>query len=59
MPLDQLRKMLKIMNLQEVARGTGIHPNTIYRLVNGSGAQYETVRKILDYLKSQGVRVDG
>lgn len=59
MPLDQLRKILKIMNLQEVSRGTGVHPNTLYRLANGASAHYETVRKILDYLKSQGVRVDG
>lgn len=47
------------MNLQEVARGSGVHPNTLYRLVGGSGANYETVQKILDYLKTQGVRLDG
>ena len=47
------------MNLQEVARGAGVHPNTLYRLVGGSGANYETVQKILDYLKTRGVRLDG
>lgn len=59
MPLDKLRKILSLMNLQEVARGSGVHPNTLYRLVGGSGANYETVQKILDYLKTQGVRLDG
>lgn len=59
MSLDRLRSVLSAMNLREVARGAGVHPNTVYRLANGSGAHYETVRKIMDYLKSKGWKVDG
>jgi len=59
MPLDKLRGVLSLMNLREVARGAGVHPNTLYRIVSGGGANYETVRKVLDYLKIKGVRLDG
>ena len=59
MALDRLREVLAVCNLREVARGSGVHPNTLYRIANGSGANYETVRKLLDYLKQKGWRVDG
>lgn len=59
MPLDKLRELLSVMNLRRVARGAGVHPNTLYRIVNGGGARYETVRKVLDFLKIKDVRSDG
>jgi DNA-binding phage protein len=52
--LDRLKRMLADRNLRAVARGAGIHPNALYRLMSGaSQPKYETVRKVLDYLKGQ------
>ena len=53
--LDTLRLMLTDRNLQVVARGSGVHPNSLYRLVNGScRPKYETVQKVVAYLELQG-----
>ena len=52
--LDTLRLMLRDRNLQAVARGSGVHPNSLYRFANGSSSpKYETVQKVLTYLELQ------
>lgn len=49
--LDKLRQMLADMNLQAVARGAGVHPNVLYRIMAGaSNPRYETVQRIMQYL---------
>lgn len=54
--LDELREILEPMNIREVARGAGVHPNAIYRLIHkGSQPSYETVKKIVTYLESKGI----
>jgi len=58
--LDTLRLMLTDRNLQVVARGSGVHPNSLYRLVNGSSRpKYETVQKVMTYLERQGASGNG
>jgi len=59
MPLDRLRQIMKTLNLRDVSRGSGVHVNTLYRIANGGGAQYDTVQRILSYLQTQGIRVNG
>lgn len=51
--LDEVKRRLKPMNLQHVAKETGIHPNALYRICAGaSGPRYETVKKLSDWLES-------
>lgn len=52
--LDKLRQMLADMNIQAVARGSGIHPNVIYRIMAGTtNPRYETVRRLVKYLTNR------
>ena len=49
--LDKIRQLLADRNLQAVARGAGVHPNSLYRLMAGSTSpRYETVRRVMAYL---------
>ncbi len=54
--LDKLRQLLADRNLRAVARGAGVHPNSLYRLMAGSTSpRYETVRRVMAYLMRQEV----
>jgi predicted transcriptional regulator len=49
--LDKLRQMLADMNIQAVARGAGVHPNVLYRIMAGAtNPRYETVQRVMNYL---------
>lgn len=52
MTLNQVRAKLRPMNLAVVAKETGVHYNSVYRIVNGSiNPKYETVQKIVMWLE--------
>jgi len=53
--LERMRDLLVDMNLQAVARGSGVHPNVLYRIVSGknNNPSYETVRKVMTYLETR------
>jgi transcriptional regulator with XRE-family HTH domain len=55
MRLDQIVAALKDRNLKEVERQTGIGYHTLSRIRNGKTRRpdYETTRKIAEYLKEQ------
>jgi predicted transcriptional regulator len=55
MEIEQLRSILKLLNLKEVAREAGVHPNTLYRIAAGGEARYSTVMRVMVYLKSKGL----
>jgi predicted transcriptional regulator len=55
MSLEQLRDILKLLNLREVSRCSGVHVNTLYRIAAGGEARYSTIRRIIDYLRSRGL----
>ena len=55
MSLDQIREILKLLNLREVSRGSQVHVNTLYRIAAGGEARYSTVRRLVDYLQSKGL----
>jgi predicted transcriptional regulator len=55
MSLDQIREILKLLNLREVSRGSHVHVNTLYRIAAGGEARYSTVRRLVDYLQSKGL----
>tara|TARA_R110000772_G_scaffold13110_3_gene39155 strand:- start:3619 stop:3795 length:177 start_codon:yes stop_codon:yes gene_type:complete len=55
MSLDQIREILKLLNLREVSRGSQVHVNTLYRIAAGGEARYSTVKRIMDYLQSRGL----
>ena len=58
--LDELRQLLADRNLQAVARGAGVHPNSLYRLMAGSTSpKYETVRRVMAYLMRQEATHNG
>jgi len=48
--IEQIREKLADRNVTVVAEKTGIHRMTIYRLINGSMATYDTIKKLSDYL---------
>jgi predicted transcriptional regulator len=52
--LEKLRQMLADMNLQAVARGAGVHPNVLYRIMaGGTNPRYETVQRVMNYLTKE------
>jgi hypothetical protein len=53
--IDQLRSILNLLNLKEVSRETGVHPNTLSRIARGGEARYSTVMRVMVYLKSKGL----
>jgi predicted transcriptional regulator len=55
MSLDQIREILKLLNLREVSRGAQVHVNTLYRIAAGGEARYSTVKRIIDYLQAKGL----
>ena len=58
--LEKLRKLLADRNIQAVARGAGVHPNSLYRLMSGStNPRYETVRRVMAYLMRQKATHNG
>ena len=58
--LDKLRQLLADRNLRAVARGAGVHPNSLYRLMAGSTSpRYETVRRVMAYLRRQEATHNG
>lgn len=58
--LDKLRQLLADRNLRAVARGAGVHPNSLYRLMAGSTSpRYETVRRVMAYLMRQEAAHNG
>lgn len=54
--LEKIKEVLEYANIQKVAKGTGLHPNVIYRIKNGkTNPKYETVKKINDYLTGSSI----
>jgi hypothetical protein len=54
MTVEQIRKRLEDANLKRVAENAGVHPATLYRLMNeDSKPLYETVKALSDYLEGQ------
>lgn len=57
-PLEKIRKRLEGYNLRWVARESGVHYETIYRIARGEteNPSYETVAKILEVLNREVTR---
>ena len=51
--LDELRNLLKTMNLTKLAEETGVQYGRIYRLCHTTAApSYDTVKRVVDHLES-------
>ena len=51
LPLTEIKALLRDRNLAEVARQSGVHRNTIYRLMHGAPKpSYATVSALSVYL---------
>lgn len=49
--LEQIKARLKHSNLKSVSKASGIHYNTLYRLMNADcDPAYSTVKALSDYL---------
>ena len=64
MNLYKLRKMLELMHEQnytweDIAQGTGLHPNTIYNLAANrrAGVKFRTLAVLLSYFREKGLEV--
>jgi DNA-binding phage protein len=58
--LEKLRQLLSDRNIQAVARGAGVHPNALYRLMSGATSpKYETVQRVMAYLTRQEAAHNG
>lgn len=54
MTLEQIRTALADRNIQAVAKATGIHRETIYKLAKDQGQPlYITAKKLSDYLQRE------
>lgn len=50
--VEQIKTRLEDANLKRVAENAGLHPATVYRLMQGQGrTAYETVKALSDYLE--------
>lgn len=54
--LDRIKDLLKDCNLSAVAQSVGVHPNTLYRLMDGQEPKYTTVKALSDYFEDKGVQ---
>ena len=54
--LDKIKELLKDCNLSAVAQSIQVHPNTLYRLMDGQEPKYTTVKTLSDYFEDKGVR---
>jgi hypothetical protein len=60
MTIEQIRSRLADANLKRVAERVGLHPATVYRLMNeDSKPLYETVEILSEYLTRQEVTTNG
>lgn len=51
--LEQIKERLQHSNLRAVSEVTGLHYNTVYKLMNtNSVPSYATVKALSDYLQS-------
>ena len=51
--LEQVRERLQHSNLRAVAQATGLHFNTLYKLMNTDTVpSYSTVKALSDYLQN-------
>ena len=58
--IEQIRGRLADANLKRVAQAAGLHPATVYRLMNeDSKPLYETVEILSEYLVRREVVVNG
>ncbi len=51
--LPEIKKLLEDRQLNVVAARVGSHSNTIYRLMKVEKADYDTIKKLSDYLEGQ------
>lgn len=51
--LPEIKKLLEDRQLNIVSERVGIHSNTIYRLMKSQAADYDTIKKLSDYLEGQ------
>ena len=51
--LPEIKKLLEDRQLNIVSERVGIHSNTIYRLMKVEKADYDTIKKLSDYLEGQ------
>lgn len=54
--LDRIKDLLKDCNLSAVAQSIQVHPNTLYRLMDGQEPKYTTVKALSDYFEDKGVQ---
>ena len=54
--LDKIKELLADCNLSAVAQSVQVHPNTLYRLMDGQEPKYTTVKALSDYFEDKGVR---
>lgn len=57
--IDKIREILKDMNLRAVAKGAGIHENSLYRIMAGQNCRFDTFSKLVVYLQRKGFNLNG
>ena len=59
MTLEQIKQRLQDANLKRVAQSAGVHPATVYRLMQDDATPlYETVMALSDYLTQRDAAHD-
>ena len=52
MTIEEIREKLADRHLKIVAKAIGVHPNTLYNIVNGKNEpSYAVYQKLVEYLK--------
>ena len=59
MSIEKIRELLRDRNLMAVARGAGVSPSTLYRIIHGSDKiEYKSAVKVMKYLERQSKMLD-
>lgn len=51
--IEEIRRALADRKLTAVADATGLHYQTVWRVANGNGASYDTIKALSDYLQGR------
>lgn len=51
--LNKALEMIKTRKVKEIAHGTGLHTNTIYKMKKGGKVDSETVSRVLDFFEGK------
>ncbi len=51
--LEEIRTRLEVINIMKLSERIGVHPNTLYRIVNGGSCNSTTQEKLSNHFEGK------